>query len=103
MDYRLVITKQAERMLDNLIYYLLYRIKNQQAAIHLFDSMERLYQRLEENPFQFPACRDTYLLHKEYREAVLPDMNYLVIYKVEDKVVYVLGVFHESERYWNKL
>ncbi|MCI8861225.1 MAG: type II toxin-antitoxin system RelE/ParE family toxin [Lachnospiraceae bacterium] len=103
MEYRLIITKQAEKMLDNLIYYLLYRIKNQQAAMHLFDSMERLYQRMEENPFQFPVCRDMYLLHKEYREAVLPDMNYLVIYKVEGKNVYVLGVFHESEKYWNKL
>lgn len=103
MDYRLIITKQAERMLDRLINYLLYRIKNQQAAMHLFDSIERLYQRLEENPFQFPMCRDDYLLHKEYREAVLPDMKYLVIYKVEDKAVYVLGVFHESEKYWTKL
>ena len=42
-------------------------------------------------------------MQKEYREAVLTDMNYIVIYKVEDENVYVLGVFHELEQYKNKL
>lgn len=32
MDYRLIITKQVEKMLDHLIHYLIYRIKNCQAA-----------------------------------------------------------------------
>ena len=30
-------------------------------------------------------------------------MNYFIIYKVEERCVYVLGIFHELEQYNNKL
>lgn len=93
MDYELIITDRAEELLGGLVRYLLHHIKNQQAAIHLLDSVEQLYNRLQDNPFQFPMCRDEYLSHKGYREAILTDMNYLVIYKIADNKVYVLGVF----------
>lgn len=103
MDYKLIITERAEELMDERIYYLLYKLKNEQAATHLLDGIEKLYVRMEENPFQFSECRDVYLKRMGYREAVVTDMNYLVILRVEDKVVYVLGVFHELERYENKL
>jgi hypothetical protein len=79
MGYKLIITEQAEELLDKLIYYLLHNIKNEQAAIHLLDSVDKIYDRMEDNPFQFPECRDLYLSHLGYREAVLVDMKYLVI------------------------
>ena len=103
MGYRLIITDRAEELLDGLVNYLLYKIKNQHAAIHLLDNIERLYDRLEENPLQFPFSMDTYLLHKGYREAILPDMNYVLIFKIEGTNVYVSGVFHQLEQYRRKL
>lgn len=103
MNYRLIITERAEELLDGLVLYLLRRLKSKQAAAHLLDSVDQVYDRLEENPNQFPFCKDDYLAHKGYREAALPDMNYLIIFKVEEKMVYVLGVFHELEQYINKL
>ena len=103
MGYKLIITERAEELLAGLTDYILYRLKNQQAAVHLLNSIEHLYDRLEENPLQFPECRDRYLSHLGYREAVLPDMKYLVIYKVRADKVYVVGVFHELEQYSNKL
>jgi plasmid stabilization system protein ParE len=103
MDYKLIITKRAEELLDKLVCYLLYNIKNEQAAIHLLNSVDDIYNRMEENPLQFPKCRDIYLSHLGYREAVLADMKYLVIFKVEDATVYVLGVFHELESFQDKL
>ena len=56
MAYNLRITKHAEELLDRLVYYLLYRLKNEQAARHLLDSINDIYERLEENPLQFPIC-----------------------------------------------
>jgi len=103
MDYKLIITERAEELLDNLVYYLLHRLKNEQAARHLLDSVEEIYDRLEENPHQFPFCRDGYLSHKGYQEAALPDMKYLIIFKVDKTKIYVLGVFHELEQYSHKL
>ena len=61
MDYKLVISEYANELLDNLIYYLIYCLKNEQAAKHLLDGIDSIYDRLEINPFQFPVSRDSYL------------------------------------------
>lgn len=97
MAYKLNVTEHADELLDNLMYYLIYRLKNKQAAKHL------IYDRLEVNPFQFADCRDAYLAKKGYREAVVPQMNYIIIFDVRDDVVNVVGIFHQLENYQNKL
>ena len=88
---------------DNLVYHLIYRLKNIQAAKHLLDCIDEIYDRLEVNPFQFTECRDLYLAKKGYREAVVPQMNYIIIFDVRDDVVNVVGIFHWLENYQNKL
>ena len=64
MAYKLVVTEHAHELLDKFVCYLLYRIKNEQAARHLLDGMEHIYDRLETDPFQFPICKDAYLAKK---------------------------------------
>lgn len=103
MAYNVVITERAEQLLERLVHYLLFQIKNEQAAVHLMDEISNIYDRIEENPFQFPECRDAYLKSKQYREAITMEMNYVVIYKIEDDTVYILGVFHGLENYINKV
>lgn len=61
MAYKLVISEYADELLGNLVYYLLYRLKNEQAARHSLDGIDGIYDRLETNPFQFPLSRDGYL------------------------------------------
>ena len=78
MEYRLVITEHAEELLDNLIYYLLYKLKNEQAAKHLLNGVENVYERMETNPQQFAISRDSYLASKNYREALIPQMDYVI-------------------------
>ena len=46
MDYKLVISEHADELLDNLVYYLLYRLKSEQAARHLLDGIDGIYDRL---------------------------------------------------------
>ena len=87
MAYKLNITEHAEELLDNLVYHLIYRLKNQQAARHLLDGIDSIYDRLEDNPFQFPGSMDSYLAKKGYHEAVVPQMNYIVIFDIRDVVV----------------
>ena len=103
MTYNLIITERANKLLDKLVFYLLYQLKNEQAASHFLDGVAKIYDRVVENPFQFPQCRDSVLKRKEYREAVIPDMNYLVIYRVHKHDIYILGVFHFLENYNQKL
>lgn len=53
MAYKLIITEKAEELLDNLIYHLIYRLKNTQAAVHLFDSIEKIYDSWKKILFSF--------------------------------------------------
>ena len=99
MAYKLVVTEHAHELLDKLVCYLLYRIKNEQAARHLLDGMEHIYDRLETDPFQFPICKDAYLAKSGYREAVVSQMNYIVIFDVRKNVVNIVGIFHQLEDY----
>ena len=103
MGYKLNVTEHADELLDNLMYHLIYRLKNKGAAKHLIDSVEGIYDRLEENPYQFRKSRDRYLASKGYYEAVIPGMNYIVIFDVRTDIVNVVGIFHQLENYQNKL
>ena len=69
----------------------------------LLDGIEKVYERLEENPLQFPLSRDAYLAGKGYREAMISQMNYVVIFEKGEDVVYVVGVFHQLENYRRKV
>lgn len=103
MGYRLNITDRAEELLDQLVNYILFKFKNEPAAIQLLDGMEQLYDRLEDNPYQFADCRDSFLKSKGYKEAVVKNMDYILIFRIDGDVVYVLGVFHQLENYKDKL
>lgn len=103
MEYKLIITERAEELLDGLVHHLLYHLRNEQAAKHLLDEIEKIYNRLQTNPFQFLGCRDAFLSSKGYREAILTDMDYLVVFCTYDNAVYILGVFHTLEEYENKI
>ena len=103
MAYNLVVTEKAEDLLDNHIYHLIYRLKNDQAAAHLLDCIDRIYERLEENPFQFPGSTDVNLIRIGYREAVLTEMDYVIIFRVEESSVYVVGIFPQLENYRKKV
>ena len=103
MAYKLNITERADELLDNLMQHLLCRLKNELAAKHLLDCIDAVYDRLEDNPFQFPECKDVYLARKGYHEAILPQMNYFIIFNVKADTVNVVGIFHQLENYQNKL
>lgn len=103
MAYKLIITEHAEELLDNIIYHLLYRLKNEQAAKHLLNGVQNVYDRLEDNPWQFPFSRDVYLADKGYREAVVPQMDYLIIFYIKADIVNIVGIFHQLENYQKKL
>ncbi len=103
MAYKLNVTEHADELLDNILHYLLYQLKNKQAARHLLDEIDNVYDRLEENPLQFPLSRDTYLANKGYHEAVIGQMNYTVIFGIKADIVNVVGIFHQMENYQKKI
>ncbi len=103
MAYKLSVTEHADELLDNILHHLIYQLKNKQAAVHLLDEIQNIYDRLEENPLQFPFSRDTYLANKEYHEAVVEQMNYTIVFSVRANVVNIVVIFHHLENYQKKL
>ncbi|WP_418745900.1 type II toxin-antitoxin system RelE/ParE family toxin [Frisingicoccus sp.] len=103
MAYRLNITEHANDLLDNILYYLIFQLKSKQATEHLMDEIDSIYNRLEQNPLQFPLSRDTYLASKGYYEAVIGQMNYTIVFNIKADVVNILGIFHQLENYRKKL
>lgn len=103
MTYKLAVTEHADELLDSILCYLIYQLKNGQAAIHFLDEVKNIYDRLEENPLQFPISRDTYLANRGYREAVIGQMNYTMVFSVRADVVNIVGIFHQLENYREKL
>lgn len=64
---------------------------------------EHTDELLEENPLQFPICRDMYFAKRGCREAVIGQMNYVMIFNVKANVVNIVGIFHQLENYQRKL
>lgn len=103
MAYKLVITEHANELLDKLVYHLIFGLKNEQAAKHLLDGIDNVYDRLESNPEQFPFSRDAFLAKKGYHEAIVPQMDYVIVFDIRFDVVNVVGMFHQLENYQKKL
>lgn len=103
MAYNLTITEKADELLDEILYYLVYRLKNPSAADHLIMMIDKVYDQLEKNPLVYAISQDSYLKRQGYHEAIVPEMNYKIIFEVEEDEVTVLGIFHMLENYANKL
>ncbi len=103
MVYSLIITDRADKLIDEHVSYLIDRLGNRQAAAHLIRGIEKIYSQLEENPYLFPNSRDRYLQTNGYKEALIPGMQYRLIFRIDDKLVYVVGLFHDLEDYVQKV
>lgn len=103
MVYNLILTDRADELIVERVNYLIKKLKNPQAATHLLDGISGIYDRLEDNPYQFPDSKDSYLLRRGYKEAYIPDMDYKVVFRIYDKDVYIVGLFHDLENYVPKV
>lgn len=103
MSYNVIITERAEKQLEQRINYLVYQLNNKEAGRNLLSGIGSLYDRLEDNPWQFTDCRDLFLKTLGYKEVLVMNMKYIVIFRIEDNDVYVLGIFHQLENYKVKL
>lgn len=103
MAYRLRITEHANEMLENHVFYLRNKFKSNQASSHLIQAVENIFERLEDNPKQFPICKDSYLAIKGYRIALLGSMNYSIVFSIQQEEVIILGIFNQLENYETKM
>ena len=103
MAYNLEIVEHAEQLIGRLTGYLIHRLHNVGATLPLMDGSDTVYDRLEDNPYQFSESPHPVLYLRGYREALVPEMAYRIVFRVQGHTVYIVGVFHELEDYGIKV
>ena len=99
MIYKLITTDEMNELLDKRIDYLIHVLNNKQAAEHLLSEIEKIYDNLEQNPWIYRESQDPFMRAFYYREAKISHMDYLIVYKIMEQNVYLLGIFHNLENY----
>lgn len=68
MDYSIIITKNVEQHIDNILNYLCSTLDNHQVARGLLSDIEHLYNNLEEMPEMYTYMKQPILNLKQYQK-----------------------------------
>jgi len=94
--YSLRITEYALKNLDEITGYIAYVNHQPLNAIRVGDKVYETIAKIEKNPFSYRECEEIQTKTKIYRKAVC--MSWLIIYKVTDLNIIILGIIHSSRR-----
>lgn len=103
MDYKVIITEDAEVDLDGFVRYLLYEKKNEQAAGNLLNDFEATIDSLTRVAGSLKLCDNSRLKELGYRRINFLTHRYFMLYRIEGNTVFVDKVFHELQDYENKM
>ena len=102
MDYKVVVTAEAEEDLNQFIQYLLFAKKNKQAAKNVLDDFEDTIKKLKYVASSLNVCDNPRLQSLGYRRINFQQHRYFMLYRIENDVVYVDDIFHELQDYENR-
>jgi plasmid stabilization system protein ParE len=99
MAYKLVVSDDAHRDIDEIVTYIADELQNPQAASHFLDDVEQAYLHIVNNPHLFALCSDKRLQQLGYRKVVIK--NYLVLYREDEiaKIAYVVRIVYGGRDY----
>lgn len=85
------------------IEYLLYFLKNTQAANHFINQIEQTIKLLQTNPESFPFCDNPRLAKRKIRKIHLQKMNYKIFYQIVNRNVRIVAIIHDLQDYNNAI
>ena len=103
MDYKVVITEDAEADLDAFIRYLLFEKMNRQTAAAVFDEFEATKESLKRVAGALKLCDNPRLSALGYRRTNFLSQRYFMLYRIEDDTAVVDNIFHELQDFENKV
>ena len=111
MDYKVVVTAEAEEDLNQFIQYLLFAKKNKQAAkntmanagVPIIPGFEDTIKKLKYVASSLNVCDNPRLQSLGYRRINFQQHRYFMLYRIENDVVYVDDIFHELQDYENRM
>lgn len=103
MNYKVVITLDAEEDLDRFIRYLLYKKKNRHAALNVLNDFEETKRALSVAAGSLKLCDNPWLNALGYRKIHFLSHRYFMLYWIEGNLAIVDNIFHELQDYENKI
>lgn len=103
MDYRIVVTKDAEEDLERFIKYLIFEKESMQAAENVLNDYDATIESLKHVAGSLKLCDNPRLRQLEYRRINFLNHRYFMLYRIVDNVVFVDDIFHELQNYENKM
>ena len=95
MDYKVVVTSDAEEDLDRFLQYLLFEKKNEPAAGNILDDFGDTLNCLKNVAGSLSLCENQRLRALRHR--------YFMLYRIEENTVFIDDIFHELQDYENKM
>lgn len=103
MEYKVVITLDAEEDLEGFIKYLLFEKKSEQAASNVLNDFEVTKQNLSRVAGSLKLCDNPILKQLGYRRINFLSHRYFMLYRVENNIAIVDNIFHEIQDYEKKM
>ena len=103
MDYKIVVTADAEEDLDRYIKYLLFEKKSMQAARNVLDDFVVTKESLKYVAGSLKLCVNPRLNQLGYRRINFLNHRYFMMYRIVDNVVFIDNIFHDLQDYENKM
>lgn len=103
MDYKVVITRDAEEDLERFIKYLITEKESIQAVENVLNDYDATIESLKHVAGSLKPCDNPRLHQLEYRRINFLSHRYFMLYRIVDDVVFVDNVFYELQDYENKL
>jgi plasmid stabilization system protein ParE len=99
MAFKLILSIEAERDIEEIVQYIAIELKNPGAAAGFLDDVEKSCLNIVQSPRMYSFCNDEQLRKKDYHKVLLK--NYIMVYRVSDdkESVIVLRVFYGRMNY----
>lgn len=103
MDYKVVVTKDAEDDLERFIQYLMIEKNSIQAAENILNDYDATIECLKHVAGSLKLCDNPRLRQLEYHRINFLNHRYFMLYRIVDHMVFVDNIFHELQDYENKM
>jgi len=103
MEYKILITTDAEEDLNQFIRYLLLKKKSKQAASNLLEDFETTIKDLSQIAGSLKYCSNPKLKEMGYKRKNFISHKYYLLYRIVDDIVYVDRIFHELQDLENRI
>lgn len=103
MDYKVVVTKEAEADLEKFLEYLVVVKENRQAAKNVLDDYDVTIESLRHVAGSLKMCDNPKLRQLGYRRINFLNHRYFMLYRIMGDIVFVDSVFHELQDYESKM